>query len=189
MPIRILTSSAVITHAALRVLTMSTTRFATIDTYQRFILSGTLKQTLIDLSLIRALVVVPLVDKDFVLGPFVRPAWLQCRLMMNNLWAYGITWLGVSSEISDTVNSWDSPRRLYEHICIILNATVFKCMSAIERERLAATGVGCDSDLGGCKAKNSSDGNHGVYLLWTCVGMLWRACCDACYKVMLLQFI
>ena len=74
MPIRILTSSAVITHAALRVLTMSTTRFATIDTYQRFILSGTLKQTLIDLSLIRALVVVPLVDKDFVLGLFVRPA-------------------------------------------------------------------------------------------------------------------
>jgi hypothetical protein len=64
---------------------VSTTRLATIDPYQRFTLSGTLEQTLINLSLIRLLVVIPLVDEDLVLDLFVRSAWLQCQFVITSL--------------------------------------------------------------------------------------------------------
>jgi hypothetical protein len=58
---------------------MTAARRTTIDPDQRLALSGTLKETLIDLTCVDDGVAVPVVDVDFVLDIVVGPAYLRCQ--------------------------------------------------------------------------------------------------------------
>ena len=59
---------------------MTATRCATIDPDEGLALPATLEETLIDLSIVGVLVVIPLIDKDFILNLFVGPAYSECQI-------------------------------------------------------------------------------------------------------------
>jgi hypothetical protein len=58
---------------------MTATRGTAIDPNKSIALRATLKQTVIDLTFVGVLVIIPFVDEDFVLDLLVGPACLECQ--------------------------------------------------------------------------------------------------------------
>lgn len=113
--------------------------------------------------------IVPLVEKDFVLDFLVSPAYCNVSVWYVSLCLFQNTSKNTRLFAKGylTMNCY-----LQEGTREILTATILECMSTVESERLATTSVGCNSELEDGEANNSRDGDHGFCLFIGLVSLI-----------------